>query len=84
MSDPASKPGSPVEAGGFQLTPKMITALVIAACALVFVFSNTEDIPLHFLWFEISAPGWVMLLALFVGGLAVGFFLGRNRYRAGK
>lgn len=76
MSDPVSTPAS-----GLQLTPKMITALVIAAAALIFVFSNTEPIPLHFLWFEIRAPGWVMLLALFTGGLAVGFFLGRNRYK---
>jgi uncharacterized integral membrane protein len=80
MSDSTGSHPSPTSSG-VQLTPKTITALIIAAAALIFIFSNTDDIPLHFLWFEISAPGWVMLLALFVGGAAVGFFLGRNRYR---
>ena len=80
MSESTGSPASNSSAG-VQLTPKTITAIVIVAAALIFIFSNTDDIPLNFLWFTIQAPGWVMLLALFVGGAAVGFFLGRNRYR---
>lgn len=79
MSDPAQTSSS--FAGGLNLTPKAITALIILGVALVFVFSNTDNLELHFLWFTVAAPGWVMLLALFAGGLAVGFFLGRSRYR---
>ena len=77
MSDSTPATGS----GGVQLTPRAITALVVAAAALIFVFSNTEDITLNFLWFELRAPGWITLLALFGAGLAVGFFMGRNRYK---
>jgi len=67
--------------GGVQLTPKAIMALIIAGASLIFIFSNTDDIGMQFLWFNFSAPGWVMFLALFVAGGAVGFFMGRNRYR---
>ena len=80
MSDSTHVPESS-SLGGVQLTPKTILALVIAAASGVFIFSNTEDIGMQFLWFNFSAPGWVMFLALFLGGAAVGFFLGRNRYR---
>jgi uncharacterized integral membrane protein len=82
MSDPSPKKDkTTVSAGGLNLTPKAIVAIVIGVAALIFVFSNTAEIPLNFLWLELSAPGWVMLLTLFVSGLAVGFFLGRNRYK---
>ncbi len=82
MGDTPSKPEkSAASSGGMNLTPKAIVAIVIGVAALVFVFSNTAEIELRFLWLELSAPGWVLLLTLFAGGLAVGFFLGRNRYK---
>ncbi len=80
MSDSTGTPASP-SSSGVQLTPKTITALAIATASLIFIFSNTDDATVNFLWFEFRAPAWVMFLALFVGGAAVGFFLGRNRYR---
>lgn len=82
MSDPSEKKDkTTVSAGGLNLTPRAIVAIVIGIAALIFVFSNTAEIELRFLWLELSAPGWVLLLALFASGLAVGFFLGRNRYK---
>lgn len=80
MSD-SGQDKSAVSVGGMRLTPRAIVALVIGVAAVIFIFSNTDDIKLSWLWLELSAPGWVMLLALFAGGLAVGFFLGRNRYK---
>jgi uncharacterized integral membrane protein len=79
MSDSQDKSG--VAVGGVNLTPKAIIALIVGVAALIFIFSNTNDVTLSWLWLELSAPGWVMLLALFACGLAVGFFLGRNRYK---
>ena len=81
MSDSSKGDLEPGGSGGISLTPKSIAAIVIAVAALLFVFSNTADVTLKFLWLEVSAPGWMMLLALFAGGFAVGFFLGRNRYK---
>jgi uncharacterized integral membrane protein len=83
MSDPSPKKDdkATVSAGGLKLTPKAIVAIVVGIAALIFVFSNTAEIKLQFLWLELSAPGWVLLLALFASGLAVGFFMGRNRYK---
>ncbi|MGB8020859.1 MAG: hypothetical protein WCF04_06485 [Candidatus Nanopelagicales bacterium] len=66
---------------GFRMTPKAITAIVIAAVSFIFVFSNAGEVTLSWAWLEITAPGWVMLLLLLGAGMAVGFFLGRNRYR---
>ncbi len=83
MGDPPSKPRTPETSsgGGMNLTPKAIGAIVIMVAAVVFIFSNTAEASLQFLWLELTAPGWVLLLTLFAAGLAVGFFLGRNRYK---
>ena len=63
MSDPSEKKDkTTVSAGGVNLTPRAIVAIVIGIAALIFVFSNTAEIELRFLWLELSAPGWVLLL----------------------
>ena len=72
-------PGISAESG-MHLTPKAILAIVIAAVALIFVFSNTGT--LSWLWLEFSAPIWMMLLILLGAGVAIGFYLGRRRYKA--
>lgn len=66
---------------GIRLTPKAVIAIVVSAVSLIFVFSNSGDVTLSWAWLEITAPGWVMLLLLLGAGMAVGFFLGRNRYK---
>jgi uncharacterized integral membrane protein len=70
-----------VSVGGVSLTPRAILAIVIGIAALIFVFSNTEQVTLQFLWFSLEAAGWVMLLILLLAGFATGFFVGRNRYK---
>lgn len=83
MSDQTPKPQAKgVSAGGMQVTPKTILALVIALAALIFIFSNTGEFTLSFLWLTFTAPEWMMLLILFLAGLLVGFFSGRNRYKS--
>ena len=74
-------PGISAESG-MHLTPKAILAIVIAAVALIFVFSNTGTATLSWLWLEFSAPIWMMLLILLGAGVAIGFYLGRRRYKA--
>ena len=70
-------------AGG--LTPRMITE-VLALAALVFVFQNTEKATVNILTFDITAPGWMWMLLLFLAGIVVGsvspWFRRRQRERA--
>ncbi len=63
------------------LNPKAVIALVIVVVAVIFIFSNTSDVTVNWLFFEFKAPGWMLYLLLFAGGGLVGFFLGRNRYK---
>ncbi|MFI0431766.1 MAG: LapA family protein [Candidatus Nanopelagicales bacterium] len=63
-------------------TPKRILALAIALIALVFVFSNTDEIALKWLWFTVVAPAWIMLLLVLLAGGIAGFALGRRRYKS--
>ncbi len=67
---------------GFRLTPRWITGIAIFAVSLIFVFSNTEQVSLHFLWFTVTAPGWVMLAALLVAGFLSGWMIARSRYKS--
>lgn len=53
-------------------------ALIIAA-ALVFVFQNTDDTTFDFLWFNFSAPLWVMLVVFMLVGAIAFWGLARRR-----
>lgn len=72
---------APAKSGGFKLTPKQITGIVIGVISLIFVFSNTEEVTLRFLFLDFTTPGWVMLLILLGAGFATGFLVARGRYR---
>lgn len=73
-------------AGGTQngrrgaLTPKAITALVLLAIALIFIFENTRETEIRLLVPLVTMPLWVALLAMGVIGALIGaFFMGRRR-----
>ncbi len=82
MSDQSAK-SSGLSVGGVDLTARRIVGIVIAVVALIFVFSNTAEVTLKWLWLDVSAPGWVMLLVLLVAGFLVGFMIGRKKYKDG-
>lgn len=73
--------GSGLAVGGVQLTGRRIVGIIIAVVALIFVFSNTGQVTLQFLWLDVSAPGWLMLLILLLAGFLVGFMIGRKKYK---
>ena len=79
MAEKFEPKGGQVE--GFRLTPRWILGITIGAVALIFVFSNTGDARLRFLWFELTAPGWVFLFALLGAGFLSGWLMARSRYR---
>lgn len=71
---------SPEKASGLNLTPKQITGIIIGIVGLIFVFSNTGQVTLSWLFLNFTAPGWVMLLLLLAAGFAAGYLMARSRY----
>lgn len=64
------------------LTPRRISALVLAAIALVFVLQNLDDVTLQFLGIRVTATLWFASLALLVVGVLIGV-LWTSRRRTG-
>jgi uncharacterized integral membrane protein len=56
--------------------------VTIAVVCLVFVFSNTAEATLKFLWWNLTAPGWVFLFVLLGLGFLSGWLVARSRYRS--
>lgn len=54
------------------VTPKTVTAAVIAALALSFVIQNTNEGRVDFLFWNVSMPAWIWIALVFVAGVAVG------------
>lgn len=54
------------------LTAKRALVLILGVLALVFIFQNTDQASVNLFAWEVTAPGWVWLLGLFVVGVAVG------------
>jgi uncharacterized integral membrane protein len=66
----------------FRWTPKWIAGVTISAVCLIFVFSNTGQATLKFLWLNLTAPAWVFLFVLLGLGFLSGWLVARSRYRA--
>lgn len=73
---------SPAPKSGTSLSPRQIVGIVVGVIALIFVFSNTGQVSLNWLFLSFTAPGWVMLLILLAAGFVTGFGLARSRYKA--
>jgi uncharacterized integral membrane protein len=54
------------------LTPRRITAGVLALLALGFVLQNRDDVTLQFLGIQVTATLWFASLALLVTGVLIG------------
>ncbi|WP_394939304.1 lipopolysaccharide assembly protein LapA domain-containing protein [Psychromicrobium sp. YIM B11713] len=53
-------------------------AIVLVIVVVVFIFQNTSTITISLLWWRLSSPLWVTLLAVLVVGALVGYLV-RNR-----
>jgi uncharacterized integral membrane protein len=58
---------------------RLVVGGIVLVLLLVFVFQNTYDTALNFLFFEFTAPLWLMLAITVVISLGIGFLLGRRR-----
>ena len=75
------QPGSSGSVENFRLTPRWIAGIAILAVSLIFILSNRGEATLSFLWFKLTAPGWVFLFALLGAGFVSGWLIARSRYK---
>jgi LPXTG-motif cell wall-anchored protein len=60
---------------------RLIVGGIVLVALLIFVFQNTDETPLTFLFFDFTAPLWLMLAITVAISLGIGFLLGRRRRR---
>lgn len=73
MSD--RKPG---EYGREGLSGKTIAALVALVVLLIFVLQNLDRARVHFLFWDVEARLWVVIVIAAALGFLIGWFLGRS------
>jgi uncharacterized integral membrane protein len=64
-----------------------IVSLIAAAGLLIFIFQNTSDTNVRFLWLRFSWPLWVYTIVAAVGGALLWFGIGvarRHRRRVDR
>ena len=62
-----------------RLSGGAITSLIAAAVLLIFIFQNTNNINVRFLWVHFSWPLWLYTIVMAVVGAAIWFGLGVMR-----
>jgi uncharacterized integral membrane protein len=82
VHDPSGKPYTG-KGGGSGISAPMVIGLVILAALLIFIFQNTGKVEVNFLFFDFSAPLWLILMLVAVlGGLLDGVVVrGVNKLR---
>jgi uncharacterized integral membrane protein len=76
--------GEEVVIGGKGVNARFVVGLAIVAGFLVFIFQNTADTQLRFLWLEFTMPIWGLALMLFAGGFIVGWLVNVRRAKRKK
>ena len=75
-----SDDGTNWESSGSRFSSKQIIGLVAVAVFLVFVFQNSAQGEIGFLWFNAQLPVWVFFLIVFALGWIAGWFAhGRSK-----
>jgi uncharacterized integral membrane protein len=54
------------------VSPKLITAVVLGALALIFVLENTHKGTVHFLFWHLTMPMWIWAVLLLAAGVIIG------------
>lgn len=78
-SKPGKSSGPSPESQGRQVSPKLIVTAVVAVLVLIFVFQNTEEAPITFLFWDGTVAVWVALLATLVIGFGIGWVVRGSR-----
>jgi uncharacterized integral membrane protein len=70
-----------VEVSGTTVSVKLIIAVLILIGVTFFVFQNTQDVALSWLFLEFTMPLWGLTLVLFGLGMLMGWALHVRRQR---
>lgn len=65
-----------------RISPKVVVWGLVALLVLVFILQNTKNVRVDLLFWNVSTGLWLMLLVVFLIGLALGWLL--TRLRAGR
>lgn len=66
---------------GRRVEPSTWVGLALAVVAIVFVVQNHATVTIQLFWLQVGAPMWLVLLAIFLVGWAVGALVRRQRAR---
>lgn len=72
---------SEVEIGGWMVRVKPIIGALLVLGLGFFVFQNTQDVQVRWLFFTFTMRLWVLTVVLVVCGMLVGWALHRRRQR---
>ncbi len=62
-----------------RISPKVVLWVVLAALVLIFILQNTKNVRVDLLFWNVQTGLWLMLLVVFLIGLALGWLLARLR-----
>ncbi|NYE93891.1 putative integral membrane protein [Psychromicrobium silvestre] len=68
----ATSPSGPEAKRSAWLTPTVISAVVLTALALIFVFTNLGTARVQLLFWTVNSPLWVVILVALVVGVIIG------------
>lgn len=63
------------------VAPSTWVGLALAVLAIAFVVQNQASVRIQLFWLSVGAPMWLVLLAIFLVGWAVGGLVRRRRTR---
>ncbi len=76
---PPAKPAKPRS-----MSAKTVVIVILVLLLLTFIFVNTQSVDITFWITTVKAPLWIVLAISILVGVAVGFILGRMRYKPPK
>jgi uncharacterized integral membrane protein len=62
-----------------RISAKAVLWIVLAVLVLIFILQNTKEVRVDLLFWDVSTGLWLMLLVVFLIGLALGWLLARLR-----
>lgn len=57
------------------MTYRTITTLILLLMVMLFAVQNTSVVELNFLFWELNVPRWLLIFAVLVTGIVIGWFL---------
>lgn len=70
-----------IEQGSGPVTPRRVAVVVLVVVVVAFVLDNRDEVDVGYVFGERATPLIVVLVAVFLAGLAVGWLSGRRGRR---